>query len=125
MVMRADIQAEAEFIQRLFINQAKQEDAIMELAGAKPELGAPSLEVTNPEASDDEKRLEALMAVDPIIQFFSYAHLRGPLQDVSKLFCRLAIQITETLPRNPERTVALRNLLEAKDCAVRARLFKP
>jgi hypothetical protein len=26
----------------------------------------------------------------------------------------------ETLPRNPERTVALRKLLEAKDAAVRA-----
>jgi hypothetical protein len=28
------------------------------------------------------------------------------------------------LPRNPERTVALRKLLEAKDAAVRALLFK-
>jgi hypothetical protein len=28
------------------------------------------------------------------------------------------------LPRNPERTVALRKLLEAKDAAVRAQLFK-
>jgi len=27
------------------------------------------------------------------------------------------------LPRNPERTVALRKLLEAKDAAVRAALF--
>lgn len=29
------------------------------------------------------------------------------------------------LPRNPERTVALRKLLEAKDCAVRAVLYQP
>jgi hypothetical protein len=36
----------------------------------------------------------------------------------------LAEQIVETLPRNPERTVALRKLLEAKDCAVRAALYK-
>jgi hypothetical protein len=28
------------------------------------------------------------------------------------------------LPRNPERTVALRKLLESKDAAVRAKLFK-
>lgn len=28
------------------------------------------------------------------------------------------------LPRDPERTVALRRLLEAKDCAVRAVIFK-
>jgi hypothetical protein len=31
-----------------------------------------------------------------------------------------ALWIIETLPRNPERTVALRKLLEAKDAAVRA-----
>ena len=31
-----------------------------------------------------------------------------------------AWQIVENLPRNPERTVALRKLLEAKDAAVRA-----
>jgi hypothetical protein len=30
----------------------------------------------------------------------------------------------DTLPRNPERTAALRKLLEAKDAAVRARLYK-
>jgi len=29
-----------------------------------------------------------------------------------------------TLPRNQERTVALRKLLEAKDCAVRAAVFR-
>jgi hypothetical protein len=29
-----------------------------------------------------------------------------------------------TLPRNPERTTALRKLLEAKDCAVRASIYK-
>ena len=33
-------------------------------------------------------------------------------------------QAVDTLPSNPERTVALRKLLEAKDCAVRALLFK-
>jgi len=36
----------------------------------------------------------------------------------------LAQHLVESLPRNPERTVALRKLLEAKDCTVRARLFK-
>ena len=36
----------------------------------------------------------------------------------------LAGRIVETLPRNPERTVALRKLLEAKDAAVRALLAK-
>lgn len=57
-----------------------------------------------------------------IIQFFAYEHLPERLQSVSKPFGDLAFQIVETLPRNPERTVALRKLLEAKDAAVRARI---
>lgn len=61
---------------------------------------------------------------DPMLQFFSYAHLRVDLGDISKPFADLAFHIVENLPRNPERTVALRKLLEAKDCAVRAFLYK-
>lgn len=61
---------------------------------------------------------------EPLIQFFAYDHLKDDLKSVSKPFCDLAKDIVETLPRNPERTVALRKLLEAKDCAVRAKLFK-
>lgn len=47
-----------------------------------------------------------------IMQFFAYAHLPAHLQVVSKPFGDMAQQITDTLPRNPERTVALRKLLE-------------
>lgn len=61
---------------------------------------------------------------DHILQFFAYAHLPPHLQTVSKPFGDLAQQIIETLPRNPERTVALRKLLEAKDAAVRALVAK-
>jgi len=61
---------------------------------------------------------------DPMLQFFAYEHLPEPLKEVSLLFHSLADHLVRTLPRNPERTVALRKLLEAKDCAVRARLFK-
>ena len=57
---------------------------------------------------------------DHIVQFFSYTHLPASLAKISKPFCELASHITETLPQNPERTVALRKLLEAKDAAVRA-----
>lgn len=57
-------------------------------------------------------------------QFFAYAHLPSHLQLVSKPFGELANLIISTLPDNPERTSALRKLLEAKDCAVRALLFK-
>ena len=59
-----------------------------------------------------------------LMQFFSYAHLPEKMQEVSKPFCELAEKISETLPDNPEKTVALRKLLEAKDCAVRALIFK-
>lgn len=61
---------------------------------------------------------------DPLMQFFAYAHLPAHLQQISKPFGELAEQIVTTLPRNPERTTALRKLLEAKDCAVRTQLFK-
>lgn len=59
-----------------------------------------------------------------ILQFFSYQHLPAHLQLVSEPFASLADLLVATLPRNPERTVALRKLLEAKDAAVRARLAK-
>jgi hypothetical protein len=62
-------------------------------------------------------------AGEHIMQFFAYDHLPPHLQEVSKLFAQLADQIMG-LPRNPERTVALRKLLESKDAAVRARLAK-
>jgi hypothetical protein len=59
-----------------------------------------------------------------LMQFFSYAHLKGDLQPISEQFHTLAVWIDRTLPDNPERTAALRKLLEAKDCAVRSKLFK-
>lgn len=75
---------------------------------------------------------------DRLLQFFEYAHLPPHLQAVSKPFHDLAhaivkgdnvpesgtVTIGPPLPSNPERTVALRKLLEAKDCAVRAVLYK-
>jgi hypothetical protein len=59
-----------------------------------------------------------------LIQFFHYEHLPIEKQGVSKPFGELAKLIVQTLPRNPERTTALRKLLEAKDCAVRASFAK-
>jgi hypothetical protein len=61
---------------------------------------------------------------EPIMQFFEYAHLPSELAIVSKQFHGLAHELVTNLPRNPERTVALRKLLEAKDAAVRAKIFK-
>lgn len=52
-----------------------------------------------------------------IMQFFEFGAddvaVAGP-------FSALAHALVATLPRNPERTVALRKLLEAKEAAVRA-----
>ncbi len=64
------------------------------------------------------------MSSEPLMQFFEYKHLPEHLQAVSSKFHELAETIVETLPRNPERTVALRKLLEAKDCGVRAVIFR-
>lgn len=54
-----------------------------------------------------------------ILQFFAFGHLPPALADVSAPFAALAQQVIDTLPRNPERTVALR-----KDAAVRALIAK-
>lgn len=64
------------------------------------------------------------MDQEHILQFFAYLHLPPALQEVSAPFSALASVIVTTLPRNPERTVALRKLLEAKDAAVRAAVAK-
>lgn len=61
---------------------------------------------------------------DRMMQFFAYEHLPPHLQAVSKPFGELAQKLVADLKPNPERTVALRKLLEAKDCAVRALLYK-
>lgn len=70
---------------------------------------------------------QTVPAPEHIMQFFAYEHLPPHLQKVSAPFCELAKLIAhpETgLPRNPERTVALRKLLESKDAAVRALVAK-
>jgi carbonic anhydrase len=63
------------------------------------------------------------MIREPILQFFEYQHLHAHLQDHSKAFWALAHHVCNTIKESPERTVALRKLLEAKDAAVRAAVF--
>ena len=62
------------------------------------------------------------IATDPILKFFAYDHLPHKLQETSQQFAVMARDIVDNIPRNAERTVALRKLLEAKDAAVRATL---
>lgn len=61
---------------------------------------------------------------DPILRYFEFSHLPPHLQATSRAFCDTASNIVSLIPRNAERTVALRKLLEAKDAAVRASLPK-
>jgi hypothetical protein len=59
---------------------------------------------------------------EPMLQFFGYQHLREDLRETSRPFGELANWMVQTLPRNPQRSIALRKLLEAKDAAVRAKV---
>lgn len=73
-------------------------------------------------------------SVEAILQYFEYGHLPPHLQEVSQHFHWLAWALVGAAPvhdesrhkqlelSGPELTVALRKLLEAKDCAVRAAL---
>ena len=57
-----------------------------------------------------------------MLKWFEFSHLPPHLQEVSRPFGELAAKICEACESGPERTVALRKLLEAKDAAVRAKL---
>ena len=59
-----------------------------------------------------------------MLQFFKYDHLPEKLQAYSKPFHDLATSVVTSTPCNFEQDECLRKLLEAKDCAVRATLFK-
>jgi ATP-dependent Clp protease ATP-binding subunit ClpA len=83
-----------------------------------------STESHSPLIEEEPLSRSTLVEEEPLLQFFAYEHLPEHLRERSKPFGDLARRLVETLPRNPERTMALRKLLEAKDCAVRAKLFK-
>jgi len=55
-----------------------------------------------------------------LLACFRFNHLQPTLQIYSVPFFNLAYWIAANIPGGPERTVALRKLLEAKDAAVRA-----
>jgi hypothetical protein len=61
----------------------------------------------------------------PLMQFFEYKEDRPPhLEHLERNFWELALWVDVNLPGNSEKTTALRKLLEAKDCAVRAHLYQ-
>lgn len=58
---------------------------------------------------------------NPIMRHFDSGHLQeSPLKDCFDRFAALAAELDKDLPSGPEKTTALRKLLEAKDCAMRA-----
>lgn len=57
-----------------------------------------------------------------MLKWFEWSHLPEHLRNVSRKFFYLAQDVIEDCEPGPERTVALRKLLEAKDAAVRAKL---
>lgn len=73
---------------------------------------------------DEEKKTPTLRETNPpLLKFFSHAHLKeGKLRDMSAAFTEFAGALAEAMPANAEATMALRKLLEAKDCAVRSLL---
>ena len=62
------------------------------------------------------------VTTEPMLRWFDYSHLPAHLQEYSKPYADLAHWMVENLPRNAERTVALRKLLECKDAGVRSRI---
>ena len=56
---------------------------------------------------------------DRMIKWFEFDHLPEKLKEVSFHFRELALTICSLVEPGPERTVALRKLLESKDAAVR------
>lgn len=51
-------------------------------------------------------------------------NLESPMLELSTSFADFAVDLVNDLPDSPELTSALRKLLECKDCAVRALVFK-
>lgn len=80
--------------------------------------------MNTPTDTPENTTVSDALAAEPMLQWFAFAHLPAHLQEASAPFHVLAWTLVGALPRNPERTVALRKLLEAKDCAVRALLYK-
>lgn len=73
--------------------------------------------LTCPECYEKEAHVEERM-----LKWFEFSHLPERLQAISKPFGILAGEMCEVIAAGPERTVALRKLLESKDAAVRAAL---
>lgn len=70
---------------------------------------------------NEDKRMDPC---ERLMQFFESSHLREDLQFVVEDCHLLAQDMLDRLPHNPELTIALRELIRAKDSFVRTLLYK-
>lgn len=70
-----------------------------------------------------QREREAKFFGERMLTFFGFADLPEPLQEITRPFCYLAQDVVDSVQAGPERTVALRKLLESKEAAVRAFAF--
>jgi hypothetical protein len=73
--------------------------------------------------ADPNKPIEAAPPTDPrlgMLKWFGFGHLPPQLQSASEPYSAIASWMMTNLKPGAEATVALRKLLESKDCAVRA-----
>jgi len=72
----------------------------------------------------EKERIEIMqISGERMLAYFTFAHLQHErLRVASAIFCKAAVNTVRLLDVGPERTVALRKLLEGKDAAVRAAL---
>jgi hypothetical protein len=78
--------------------------------------------MNDPEDVKDDSLNWDVTPNSPILRYFKYDHLSPRLQEVSVPFSELAHRLDLILPNGPEKSVALRKLLEGKDAAVRSAL---
>lgn len=58
-----------------------------------------------------------------LLDHFRYSYLPGPIHELSNHFHLIAYFLANSLENSPEKIVCLRNLLGAKDSAIRANKF--
>lgn len=61
---------------------------------------------------------------EPLLQFFDLHHSDDATRALMEPFRDLARLVVAMTPRNTERTVAVRYILQAADSALRARLYR-
>jgi len=88
------------------------------------QLTPEQLDTINGQLTKDAELLEGAISAtgEQLLEFFRFTHLPAKLQVVSAIYAVAAAKTVGLVSRNPERTVALRKLLEGKDAAVRASL---